>query len=66
MSTKTESPLAADLLNGVEEIARYIGWPVRKTQHQIASGRLPIKRFGQGITARKSELDRAFSTTEQG
>jgi hypothetical protein len=52
-------------LNGVEEIARYIGWPVRKTQHQIASGRLPIKKFGQGIVARKSALDRVFTTNDE-
>jgi hypothetical protein len=62
MSTK--SPLAEDLLNGVEEIARYIGWPVRKTQHQIASGRLPVKKFGQRITSRKSLLDRLFTPDE--
>ena len=63
--SKTESPLAADLLTGVEEIARFIGWPLRKTQHQIASGRLPVKRFGQTIIARKSELDRVFSANDE-
>jgi hypothetical protein len=64
MTTKSQSPLAADLLTGVEQIAQYIGWPVRKVQHQIAEGRLPVKRFGQGIIARKSELDRAFSAND--
>jgi hypothetical protein len=57
----TNSPLAADLLNGVEEIAEFIGWTPRKTQWQITSGRLPVMRVGQGIVARKSELARFFS-----
>jgi excisionase family DNA binding protein len=62
--TESQSPLAADLLTTVEEIARYVGWPLRKTQHQIASGRLPVKRFGQTITARKSQLDRVMTPRE--
>jgi hypothetical protein len=49
------------LLTGVVEIARYVGWPLRKTQHHIAKGRLPVKRIGQSIIARKSELDRFFT-----
>jgi hypothetical protein len=57
----TKSPLAADLLNGVEEIAEFIGWPTRKTQWQITAGRLPVMRVGQGIVARKSEIVRFFS-----
>jgi len=65
MSTaKHESPLARDLLTGAEAIAEYLGWPLRRTQHQIAEGRLPIKRVGHLITSRKSELDRAFSANE--
>jgi hypothetical protein len=61
MPTKSKSPLAADLLTGVEEIAEFIGWPARKVQWQITSGRLPVMRIGQGIIARKSELARFFS-----
>jgi hypothetical protein len=49
-------------LTGVEEIAEFIGWPARKVQWQITAGRLPVRRVGQSIIARKSELARFFST----
>jgi hypothetical protein len=61
MPTESQSPLAADLLTGVDEIAEFIGWTPRKTQWQITAGRLPVRRVGQGIVARKSELDRFLS-----
>jgi hypothetical protein len=64
MPTKS-SPLASDLLTGVEEIAEFIGWPSRKTQWQITAKRLPIRRVGQQIVARKSELARFFSASEE-
>jgi hypothetical protein len=49
------------LLTGVTQIAAYIGWSERRTQWLVTSGRLPIKRVGQSIIARKSELDRFLS-----
>jgi hypothetical protein len=64
MPTKS-SPLASDLLTGVEEIAEFIGWSPRKTHWNIAAGRLPVRRVGQQIVARKSELARFFSASEE-
>jgi hypothetical protein len=64
MSQSKKSPLAEDLLTGMEAIANYLDWPLRRVQNQIYQGRLPVKRFGQIITSRKSELDRLFSAND--
>jgi excisionase family DNA binding protein len=64
MTTKPRSPLAEDLLNGCEEIAEYLGWPLRHTQHVIAQGHLPVMKIGQRLHARKSQLDRRLTPDE--
>jgi hypothetical protein len=64
MTAKSPSPLAADLLTGANEIAAYVGWPLRRVQHLIAEQRLPIKRVGKIIVARKSQLDRLLTADE--
>jgi hypothetical protein len=61
MSQSKKSPLGEDLLTGMQAIADHLDWPLRRVQHQIYSGRLPVKRFGQIITSRKSWLDRLFT-----
>ena len=53
--------LRDDLLTGASAIAEYTGWPVRKIYHAASRGHLPVARIGPILTARKSELDRAFS-----
>jgi len=57
-------PLKDDLLTGAQEIADYLGWPVRKIYHAKRHGHLPIGQVGAILTARKSELDKAFSALE--
>jgi hypothetical protein len=57
------SELSLDLLTGAQEIARYVGWPVRRIYHAARCGTLPINRVGALLIARRSELDRALSGT---
>ena len=57
--------LADDLLTGAAEIARYVGWPVRRIYHAASRHYLPIGRAGQILVARKSELDAALSPATQ-
>ncbi len=53
--------LADDVLDGVKEIAAYIGKSERATFHLIHGNQLPVFRLGKKIHARKTELDAAFS-----
>jgi hypothetical protein len=52
--------LTEDLLDGVKEIAAFIGKSERATFHLIHQKQLPVFRLGKKIHARKSELERAF------
>ena len=52
--------LADDVLDGVKEIAAFIGKSERATFHLIHNDQLPVFRLGKKIHARKSELERAF------
>lgn len=54
--------LSDDLLEGAAAIGRYIGKSERATFHMIYQGQLPIIRKGRRIFARKSQLDRAFTS----
>jgi hypothetical protein len=53
--------LKDDLLTGANEIATFIGWPRRRIYYAADKGYLPIKRIGQLLIARKSELNRVLS-----
>lgn len=54
-----------DLLDGVREIADYLGQSEKQTGYEIRKGRWPVFRMGKKIKARKSELDaRASANTE--
>jgi hypothetical protein len=55
------TPDKLDLLTGAREIARFLGWPVRKVFY--AQKFLPISSVGRTLIARKSELDRALSAS---
>jgi hypothetical protein len=59
-----ESDLAADLLWGVEEIARFIGVNKRKAHHAIACGNLPVKRMGKLIVGSKAALRKQFTVVD--
>ena len=52
--------LADDVLDGVKEIAAFIGKSERATFHLIHGNQLPVFRLGKKIHARKSELEAAF------
>jgi hypothetical protein len=65
MSHVVESDLAADLLFGVEAIAKYIGIGKRQAHHAIACGHLPVKRMGRIIVSSKSALRRHFAVDEK-
>jgi hypothetical protein len=56
-------PLADDVLEGAEAIARFLGkgWSERKVRHARDVGSLPIrKKRGMGLYAFKSELAAAL------
>jgi hypothetical protein len=49
----TPSPLANDILWGVNEIAAEIGQSTRQTYHQLETGKLPAgKQSGKWISSR--------------
>jgi hypothetical protein len=56
MPTHDETPLADDLLHGVEAIAKFIGKNPRQTDWQIRRGNIPVKRLGRLIIGSKSRL----------
>ena len=64
-STQTTSPLAADLLEGAQEIAAYLGWKKHRVYNAVRCHYLPIGQYGALLIARKSELDRALSGVAQ-
>jgi hypothetical protein len=55
---ESESDLAADLLFGIEAIAKYIGIGKRQAHHAIVCGHIPIRRMGRTIVGSKSALRR--------
>jgi excisionase family DNA binding protein len=63
----SESPLADDLLEGIEAIARFLYGPngsKRKAQRAVQAGHLPHFRIGGRICARKSAIMRWITTQE--
>jgi hypothetical protein len=62
--TTAKPRLADDLLTGAKQMAAHLGWPVRRVQHYVAEGRLPVRRVGKLLTARKSQLDRLVTADE--
>jgi excisionase family DNA binding protein len=75
MDTATTNPSRAanipptlrdDLLNGVEEIAEFLGRTPRETYHLLSNGRLPAFKLGAGWNARRSTLIEHFRRLETG
>lgn len=54
--------LSDDLLEGAAAIGHYIGKSERATFHLIYQNQIPVIRKGRRIFARKSELERSFSS----
>ena len=53
----TSAPTVEDCLSGVEEIAKYLGWTVRKVRYARETGALPIRvKGGIGLYAFRSEI----------
>ena len=55
--------LRDDLISGGTAIADFLGESERSTWHLIHTGQIPVIRKGRKIFARKSELEKAFSST---
>ncbi|WP_267422839.1 helix-turn-helix domain-containing protein [Methylobacterium sp. GC_Met_2] len=63
----TDQPLADDLLEGTDAIARFLygpGGSKRKAQRAIHAGHIPFFRIGGRICARKSAIMRWITTQE--
>lgn len=56
----TNLDLSSELLDGVKDIAQFLGKTERATYHLIYNGHLPVIRKGRKIYARRSELEAAF------
>jgi hypothetical protein len=55
----------ADCLGGVEAIAKFLGWPIRKVRYARETGALPIRvKPGVGLYAFKSEIVAALKTPD--
>lgn len=52
--------LNTELLDGVKNIANFIGKTERATYHLIHCGHLPVIRKGRKIYARRSEIEASF------
>jgi hypothetical protein len=51
------APLADEYLEGVDAIAKYLGWNIRKVRYARETGALPIRvKPGIGLYAFKSEI----------
>jgi hypothetical protein len=46
----------ADLLEGAQAIANFIGWPYRRTVHGLRTGKIPGHKFGPEWHGRKSVI----------
>jgi hypothetical protein len=62
---ESESDLAADLLPGVEAIAKFTGLKKRQVDWQIRNGNIPVTRMGRLIIGSKSALRRRFAVADE-
>jgi hypothetical protein len=60
MTDQTMNDETLDLLIGVDEIAHFLRISKRQAGYWIEQKRIPIKRMGRTITARKSRLLATF------
>jgi hypothetical protein len=60
-----EERLTTDYLEGVDAIALFLGWNIRKVRYARETGALPIRvKNGVGIYAFKSEIIAALKTPD--
>jgi hypothetical protein len=55
-----DDSLASDLLDGVREMADFLGWTVRQVYHGIAINAIPHERRGRRIIGSKTVLRRRY------
>jgi hypothetical protein len=58
---KPESPLAADLLYGAEEIGEYIKRTPKQVYEGYAAGHLPLEKLGRILVGSKERLKRKLT-----
>lgn len=59
------SPLGDEYLEGVEAIAKYLGWNIRKVRYARETGALPVRvKPGIGLYAFKSEILAALKSPD--
>jgi excisionase family DNA binding protein len=54
-----ELPIS-DVLYGANEIADFLRISKKRVYHMVEAGRLPVRKMGRTLTARRSTLLRAF------
>jgi hypothetical protein len=63
--TNVSAELGDEYLEGVDAIAKYLGWNARKVRYARESGALPIRvKSGVGLYAFKSEILAALKTPD--
>ena len=65
MVTPLYDDLADDLLEGADEIGAFMGWNRRRVFYAAERGLIPIFRFGNRLSARKSTLRRRVEDLER-
>jgi hypothetical protein len=62
---RTLPPVCDEYLEGVDAIAKYLGWNIRKVRYARETGALPIRvKHGIGLYAFKSEILAALKSPD--
>ena len=64
-SAEIGSPLGLDLLSGAEEIAEFLGEPIRRTRYMLEKRDLPAFKWRGRWYCRKSKLRELIERLEQ-
>jgi hypothetical protein len=56
--------LAEDLLDGAEDFANFLGWPVRRVFYLLEKGLIPARKTGNRWTGLKSRVRQHFEAVE--
>jgi excisionase family DNA binding protein len=59
-----DSDLANDMLDGIQEIAKFLGTPLRRTYDWAERGKIPAFKIDRKWQARKSTLRRHIERLE--
>jgi excisionase family DNA binding protein len=64
--TNNPTPIADDILNGVNEIAEALGQSRRRTYHLLTTKQIPAFQLGRRWHARRSTLLSSIENLEKG